>query len=268
MKTIKLVLLTFISLFFLQNCKKDKPSDDSSLVTNDDAKKVAITDSKTDEILDFTDIFAFDNSQNRSHQLPSCVTQTVVQQGASLVITLEFDPNGCLMPNGRTYRGTVTITRDRDTLAHSISGSVSFDQFYIDDFMIDGSTNFVREFNASGNPQVTHNYDFSFTFPNGDTASRSGTRIREWVAGFGTPAHNDDVFLVTGQSHIVRRNGTVLDAVIVNPLRREIPCPYFVSGTVEITKNGQTAILDFGNGTCDNEATLTLPNGTVRIIHL
>lgn len=268
MKTFRLTLLALISIIFLQNCKKDKTTEETSLITGDDAKQVIITDTQTDDVLGLVDFYAFDDTSSRTYQLPSCVTQTIVHQGTSIVITWEFDPNGCLMPNGKTYRGTVTITRDRDPAGHVINGSATFDQLYIDDFMIDGSTDFVREINASGNPQVTHNFDLSFTFPNGDTASRSGTKTREWIAGFGTPSHGDDVFSVTGQAHLVKRNGEVIDAVVINPLRREVPCRYFVSGTMEITKNGQTAVLDFGNGNCDNEATLTLPDGTVRIIHL
>ncbi len=269
MKKLSFVFLALFGMIVLQNCKKDQNSDEnSSTVTDDEAKEVVVSDVATDDILDMMDIYAFDNSANRSHNLPSCVTETIVRNGTSVVITWEFDANGCTMPNGNTYRGTVAITRDWDMSAHSISGSVSFDQFYVNDLMIEGSSDFTRELNSAGHPQITHNFDFTLTFANGDTASRSGTRTREWAEGFGTPSHTDDVFLITGNSHIVRRNGVVLDAVIVTPLRREVPCRYFVSGTIEITKNGHTAVLDFGNGTCDAEATLTLPNGTVRVIHL
>ena len=269
MKKLSFILLALFGLIALQNCKKDKNTNaPSSTVSDDEAKEVVVSDAATDDILDMVDLYGFNSSANRSHGLPSCVTQTIVRNGSSVVITWEFDANGCTMPNGNTYSGTVTITRDWDMAAHSISGSITFDQFYVNDLMIEGSSNFTREINAAGNPQITHDFDFTLTFPNGDTTSRSGTRTREWAEGFGTPSHTDDVFLITGNSHIVRRNGVVLDAVIVTPLRREATCPYFVSGTIEITKNGQTAVLDFGNGTCDDEATLTLPNGTVRVIHL
>ncbi len=269
MKKLSFILLTLFGLIVFQNCKKDTNTNDaSSNVTDDEAKEVVVSDAATDDILDMVDIYGFNSSANRLSHLPSCVTQTIVRNGSSVVITWEFDANGCTMPNGNTYSGTVTITRDWDVTSHSISGSITFDQFYVNDLMIEGSSDFIREINTTGNPQITHNFDFTLTFPNGDTASRSGTRTREWAEGFGTPDHTDDVFLITGNSHIVRRNGVVLDAVIITPLRREATCHYFVSGTIEITKNGQMAVLDFGNGTCDNEATLTLPNGTVRIIHL
>jgi hypothetical protein len=264
-------LLLILSIIFLQSCKKEQQTtDDEQQITSDEAKASIEADKETDDLLDLVDVYAFDSSvSNRSYQLPSCVTQTIVRNGTNIIITWEFDANGCTMPNGNTYQGTITITRSVDLTGHQVTGTLTFDQFYVNGKHIEGSCDFVRErSNANGNPQSTHNYNFTITFLNGDTAVRSGTRIREWIEGFGTPNRNDDVFLVTGNSHIERRNGVIIDAVIIVPLRREIPCPYFVSGTVEITKNGQTAVLDYGSGNCDNEATLTLSNGNVIIIHL
>jgi len=270
MKKISLLLVAVLTILTLQNCKKSTNLNKQQqvIITDDDAKSVIESDTATDNLLEILDLYGFNSSANRSHQLPSCVTQTITRNGTSVIIVWEFDTNGCTLPNGNTYRGTVTITRDWNINAHNINGSISFDNFYVNDIHIEGSTDFIRELNSNGNPQVTHNYDLTFTFPNGDTAARSGVRTREWSEGFGTPSRNDDVFLVTGNTHIERRNGVVLDAVITNPLRREVPCRYIVSGTIEITKNNQTAILDFGIGNCDDEATLTLPDGTVRIIHL
>jgi hypothetical protein len=270
MKKLSLLLIVILGVITLQSCKKDRKSGDQQAnISDDEAKAVVESSVTTDGLFDMVDVYAFGSTTtNRSQQLPSCVTQTITRNGTSVVIVWEFDANGCTMPNGNTYKGTVTITRDWDMAAHSVSGSIAFDNFYVNDVNIEGSADFTRELNTNGNPQVTHNYDFTLNFPNGDTAVRSGVRTREWVEGFGTPSRTDDVFLVTGNAHIERRNGIVLDAVITNPLRREVPCRFFVSGTIEITKNNHTATLDFGNGACDAEATLTLPDGTVRIIHL
>ncbi len=276
----KLILATLVGVFLLQSCKKDQANDTQDQdVSQAEAKSVISSDATTDDIIDMVDIYAADDNTTRqgedanksfAHpQLPSCVTQTIVRNGASATITWEFDANGCLMPNGNTYRGTVTINRTFDMANHSMSGAVAFDQFYVNDIHVEGGFDYVRvRDNGNGHPQSTNNFDFTVTFPNGDVAQRAGTRVREMIEGYDTPRRDDDVFLVNGNSHMQFRNGVVVDAVIVTPLRREIPCRYFVSGTINITKNGRTAILDFGQGTCDNEATLTLPNGTVRIIHL
>ncbi len=271
MKKIVLVLLAIVSAMWIQSCKKENQNDENTdSITKEDAQMVVATDIESDGLLDMVDLYAFEStSGNRNHALPSCVTQTVVTNGNNLTITWQFDPNGCTMPNGNTYSGTVIITRSRDVTARTVTGSLTFDNFYVNGIHIEGGSNFERQrSNANGNPEVTHQYDFTFTFVNGDVAERSGTRIREWIEGFNTPIHADDVFLIRGNAHFVFRNGNELDVEVINPLRREATCRYFVSGTVNITKNNQTAVLDYGNGTCDDEATLTLPNGTVHIIHL
>jgi len=276
----KLILAALVGVFFLQSCKKDQANDTQDQdVSQEEAESVIASDKTTDDVLDMIDMYAADDIASRpgadtnksfAHpQLPACVTQTIVRNGTSATITWEFDANGCLMPNGNTYSGTIVINRTFDMTNHTFSGAVAFDQFYVNDIQVAGGFDYVRvRSNANGHPQSTNNFDFTLSFPNGDVAQRAGTRVREMIQGFDTFRRDDDVFLVTGNSHIQFRNGTVVDAIIVTPLRREIPCRYFVSGTINITKNGRTAVIDFGAGTCDNEATLTLPNGTVRVIHL
>ena len=269
MKKLSLLLIAFVSLVAFQSCKKETNKDATAQLTDDEVKAVVESDVATDDLLDMVDAYAFNDTASRSTtQMPSCVTQTITISGTSVIITWQFDANGCTMPNGNTYKGTVTITRDRDLMAHSVTGSITFDNFSVNDIQIEGTADFTRQLNADGNPEVTHNYDFTVTLPSGLSAQRSGTRTRVWAEGFGTPSRTDDVFLITGNAHIERFNGAVLDVEIVTPLRREVPCRFFVSGTVKITKNGQVAILDYGNGACDAEATLTLPNGNVRNIHL
>ncbi|HRB72977.1 MAG TPA: hypothetical protein PK776_14125 [Flavobacterium sp.] len=78
----------------------------------------------------------------------------------------------------------------------------------------------------------------------------------------------DDVFSIRGNALTTLPNGTVLHMEITEPLIRNIGCPVIVKGKKTITKNSQTFVLDYGNGTCDDMATLTLPGGTVVTIYL
>ncbi len=268
MKKIKLLLIAFISLIAFQSCEKDD-STQSAQLTDDEINTVVESDVATDDLLDLVDTYAFESTSERSvSDIPSCVTQTITLSGNLMTITWQFDANGCTMPNGNTYKGTVIITREKDLTTRAISGNITFDNFYVNDIQIEGSADFIREINADGNPQTIHNYDFTITLPNGDTTERAGTRTRVWAEGYGTVSRTDDVFLITGSSHIKQFDGDILDMEIIQALRREIPCRFFVSGTIKIIKNGSEALLDYGDGTCDAEATLTLPDGTIKIIHL
>jgi len=270
-KNVLLIFFAIVSFSLMQSCKKDDKSDENTdAITQEDAELIVKSSVETEGLLDMLDVYGFDStSNNRTPGLPSCVTQTVVTNANTVTITWEFDTNGCTLPNGNTYRGTVVVIKTHDPANQTVSGSISFDQFYVNNTQIEGSSNFERVLsNANGNPQITHNYNFTITFSNGDFAERSGTHIREWIEGFSTPVFDDNVFLITGNAHYRFRNGNEVDVVVTTPLRREATCPYFVSGVLDISRNNHHAVLDFGNGTCDNEATLTLSNGTVYVINL
>jgi hypothetical protein len=173
------------------------------------------------------------------------------------------------MPNGHVYSGTVHAVKYRDHQTHEFFLHVSFDNFYVDNIHVEGEYTRTRTWtNANGNPEAETQFDFTLTWPNGDSAVRQGTRTREWIEGYDTRTHTDDVFLITGNWHIERRNGDEYDITVLTPLRREMSCTWIVSGTMEIIKNGARFVLDFGDGTCDDEATLTLPNGQTRTVYL
>ena len=173
------------------------------------------------------------------------------------------------MPNGSTLAGTLVIDRNFDIIKKTYTGSISFQQFFINHIGIDGSSTFVMTSdNGSGFPQTDYEYDFTYTFPNGDIAKRDGKRARMWVEGFKTPAVSDDVFLISGHAHILKRNGVEIYVVVIDPLKKLATCPYYVSGLLELEKDRQKANLDFGNGVCDNEATLIYPDGSTTIIKL
>jgi hypothetical protein len=72
--------------------------------------------------------------------------------------------------------------------------------------------------------------------------------------------------LIEGVSSSSNSNGRSVTRVITNPLRRELSCHHFVSGTVEITPSERPQrILDYGDGTCDNIATITIGDRTITI---
>jgi len=50
---------------------------------------------------------------------------------------------------------------------------------------------------------------------------------------------------------------------VLTPLRREVICAYFVSGTFDVQRTNFGGVFDFGDGSCDNQATFTFNNGTV-----
>jgi hypothetical protein len=175
-------------------------------------------------------------------------------------ITIDFG-TGCTGRDGHTRRGKIiTVYTGKMKLAGS-KATTTFDGFYFDSIKVEG-THIIE------NNSTDTNLVFTLTLQNGKLTAPSGdyvavNRTHTWtqIAGGATHQPADDVFKVTGSS-----DGTVQvlgltfqwTTDIIQPLVRKFTCPWFVSGQVKITHDTHTAILDYGNGSCDNQATLTV----------
>lgn len=61
-------------------------------------------------------------------------------------------------------------------------------------------------------------------------------------------------------------NGDEIEKVITNPLAKIDDCNYIVSGTIEFLQDGElVAVIDYGDGVCDDIATVTKEGETFEI---
>ena len=156
--------------------------------------------------------------------------------------------------------------------AYRDSGSthtITFSNYFVNDNQVQGTktvSNTGR--NTGGNLVFSIVENGSVTQPGGGTITRSSNRFREWFAGESTPIWNDDIYLLTGNANGTNADGDAFTSSITTALRKEIGCRNVVSGVLEFTPASRpTRTIDFGNGTCDNTATVTV-NGRSRTITL
>lgn len=266
-----MLLLMGVGLIFT-SCSKDESETTEETVTAEitaeSTQQATEAEVATDGLFNLMDI-AYAEQEEEAGRLvsffPSCVTITVSMQNGVKFVTLDFG-QGCQLQNGAvvsgkiylTYNpsqsGTITITYDLENFAHN------------NKFIAGGGSLFRERNNANGNPQHTVNHELEVTFPNGLVVDIDGTRVSEWIEGVGSGTWSDNVFLVTGNRDIDFSTGFSHYAIVIDPLRKEVSCPHFVSGTVEITRNNGMGILDFGDGTCDNLAILTVNGVEYTII--
>ena len=212
--------------------------------------------------------FPITKSNVTDRYLPDCVTITVVIVQNMKTVTLDFG-EGCELRNGNFVSGKIIMTYERDPEAASKMITYSFEGFYFNRKNVEGGGSILRDrSNENGNPQSTKTFDVTVTWPDGLFASKIGEKVREMIEGQSTTAWGDNVFLITGNWTFTRRNGNVLSAKIIKELRRELACKFLVSGTIELSKNLDTAILDYGDGECDDLATVSVNGGERREIHL
>lgn len=194
--------------------------------------------------------------------IPECVTITVVAQQNFREVTVDFGTEGCFV-QGHFLRGQMILDYTRDPEAQQIEINYNLIDFYVDAKNVIGSRSILRELsNENGNPQFTHDLSLTVIWPNGVQASREGTKIREWIEGFGSGVFSDNVFEITGDWTATFVNGNTHTYEVLTPLRREAVCNYFVSGSFDVQRTNFGGVFDYGDGDCDALASFTFNNGT------
>ena len=199
------------------------------------------------------------------------VTVTPLQPGVfPKTVVLDFG-TGCLGHDGRTRKGKITTVYTGRLSVPGSEATTTFTNFYVDSIKVEGT-------HIAKNTSTSNNRSFTLKVIAGKLSKPSGNytewnKLKTWVQteGNGTPNFLlDDVFSITGNANGTVKFGTNMmqwTTTITSPIIRKYTCRWPVSGTVEMTRNSRTSTLDYGNGTCDNKATLTI-NGNVRIITL
>ena len=88
--------------------------------------------------------------------------------------------------------------------------------------------------------------------------------------GAGTLALADNVYHVISGTHVISRpaGGSTLTVTVLETLIKRYSCDYISKGKLDLEGTYLNGVLDYGNDTCDNEATYTHSNGQVYPITL
>lgn len=267
------MLSLFTVAILFASCAKDKDPIETSETPQETVQKTAEIDVASDQVANILEeVFVLEEGlvgySKSASLLPLCATRTVVIDGLVRTVIIDFGES-CELYHGDVVSGIITIVYERDPEALTRTITYTFTDFYFNNKNIEGGGSIFREFsNDAGNPQSTFTNDITVTWTSGASAHRVGERVREWIAGFGSGTWEDNVFLITGNRTTTFPDGDVNTGVVTEALRREIPCHFIVSGTIALTHNAFSGTLDFGEGTCDNEAIFTNTLGESHIITL
>ena len=269
MKKISILMLASVAMLFA-SCQKDDETTDPMVTTiqEDDlaTNYYDDVDNEADEITIDQPARAMASSAMDITTDVGRTVVTVVNADNSITKTITFtnwtNPKG--NPN-IVKNGKIIIKVVGHPTGDIFVRTITFENFTINGNLIEGTKVLTK----------TAQYQFTavcengkVTFTDGKTYTRNFSRTRTWVAGFDTPYYVwDDVFEVTGNSYGINRNGNAYTHTIMNPLRIERACRFIVSGTTEVLVNDKTITFDYGDGTCDNLATITY-NGKTKEVKL
>jgi len=206
------------------------------------------------------------NSFPANSDLSNCAT--VTWDLTHSTATIYF--NHCPGRNGHTRDGYIIVTYSGGNYwTMGAQWDVTFDNFYIDDMAVTG-TRHVENIGPESNG-CTWNIDANLVFTRSNSSSRtwSSTRTREIIEGYGDTTCSNHVYKINGTAtHADSESGNSADLTFANIIR-DLDCGYITSGTITVVPNNNRPqrVIDFGNGDCDDIATVTR-NGNTRTIHL
>ena len=198
--------------------------------------------------------------------IDSCATVTVSSSTFPKEIVIDYG-TGCTDRMGHVKKGKIVIDLSDTITASGAVQTITYQNFYIDSIQIQYTASLKNlGQNSSGHWVIEKKSDKTFT-KNSETVVESSTESDEWVTGFGTTDKSDDVFYESGSGSITVNDTAKFTRTITKPLTIDRSCEFITSGTVVLTRNGNTVTIDYGDGTCDNKATVTT-NGTTEEIEL
>ncbi len=192
-----------------------------------------------------------------------CFTLTIIPQQRGVfpkTVTIDFGA-GC-EHNGHTRMGKIITVYSGPLFIPGSQAVTTFEGYAIDSFTVEGKHTITNLTDTGANQRsvrvVVENAKVTNT-ANGNWRTWNSDRTRTQVEGNGTPLYPlDDVYNITGDRSGSNSQGRTWSGQTVEPLVRKSVCPWLVKGIVNLTVNGRSGVLDYGDGTCDNQATITV----------
>lgn len=282
MNTKKLFLGLFLVALTIISCSKD--DNNEPIISNEEATTSARLDNMNDDISSIIDSQLTPNdgisgkeSNAATSFLPTCATVTrvpafgtIITPGTTITKTIDFGTTGCTLNNGNVLKGVIIITFTYQPTATSQTVNYEFVNFYHNAVKIEGNKNFTRSMTAAtasspSHPIIVMNMNLVATFPNGNIHNRVGSRTAELIAGYDTVVLLDNVYKVTGSWTTSFPNASLITSTITTPLIVKFNCNYITKGIITLVRNNNTATLDYGDGTCDNQAVFTINGNSYQI---
>ncbi|MDP3432344.1 MAG: hypothetical protein Q8T04_05190 [Bacteroidota bacterium] len=194
------------------------------------------------------------------------VSIDTAETGYPITITIDYG-DGISTNHGRLIAGTVTIEISGEKNSDGSTRKITFADCVIDSIGINGIS--TETFNGDNTTirKTTNISNVTFTLADETVIERVGINVREWLKGLDTPTdRTDDMIQTTGSINVVSSTGDNYSRIITEPLINLGNCRHHVQGIVQYSQNSVViAELNYGDGTCDNLASMTSGGETIEI---
>jgi hypothetical protein len=270
-------LLSLPAVFFFASCEKGETEPDPELDTTfklseDQAISESINDDATVVFFEASvsnGLYRVNGTVETTNTL-SCANVTVTPQNTfPKTIVIDFG-NGCVSADGLARKGKINITLSDYLHNPGTTAVMTFDNYYAAGFKVEGTITWT-------NTSTPNGFSWTRQITNGKVIEplggyywlHTGTKYVTQTAGGATPLNLlDDVYSITGDHTVTNPAGKTRTVTIQEALEKKTTCHNVTKGKMKIQGPNHFAILDFGDGTCDNIATITIDGNPPRTILL
>lgn len=174
------------------------------------------------------------------------------------VITIDYGEVGCEGTDGKVRSGKVIVTVTGRYRFEGTQRIIEFEDFYVDSNKIEGTKTVTNKgMNGEYMEFSILIENFAITFSDGIQVTRNSERTRRWLMSSYFNKKQKDWY-VTGYSEGINYQGLSFTREITTELHASNQCRWMMSGVVEtVFEDGTIVVIDYGDDTCDNLATVT-----------
>ncbi len=196
----------------------------------------------------------------------TCATITYDTTGTAKTITIDYGTTDCVCADGKRRRGKLLVTTNGVFNGLGVANNIvtSTDGYYVNDNLIDGVRTMTK-LNATDSKIVS---TATVTLPDDrGVFSWNGDFTRRFLSGDNTPYANDDEYEVTGSGGGINTKEVEYTLTVTDPLLIQTGCRWIKGGILTISADNMKddATLEYGDGSCDNVATLKYKNKEEKI---
>lgn len=276
---VKSLLIVAAASFMITGCKKKEADDTDSATAADNAYAEATFNdigNIADEAGQNGNVSNYKAVEN-TNLLGVCATVTFSFSNKADQDTIVVDFGaGCVCNDGRTRKGQIIVYYSGKFKSPGSTHTITFNNYYVDNNKVDGTktvTNNGKDGNGNMNWSVSVNG--TITLAAGGvitwTSNRTTTLLLGWNTADSTITWAKSKWSVTGNANGTSAKGVDYTATITSPVVRDLTCTnigrrHFTQGVVDIARTGKKpCTIDFGDGTCDNIAIVTINGKTYKV---
>lgn len=252
-KTITLTACIFvtISALFFNSCRVRERDEDKT-----EAEESILLERTNDDVINI--VSQADNGTFLPNYNCALITRNLVAK----TIELDFGTVPYKCADGKNRTGKILIAYEGNFMDSGATRIITYENYFVDTNQVKGNKTLLNiGKNTAGNTVINMvSADTIIKKKTLEVVTAALTRKREYTGGTTTPYWEDDTYSVTGSGSGTRANGFNFTCKISKALQMQFNCVYRItSGEMQIQPQArEIRVLDFGDNTCDKNATLSI----------